>query len=227
MELHKSLSHEIKEVELKQGIVTAYANVYNFKDSDGDISAPGSFTKAVKDGYKRIRVLKDHDRYTSLGVPLSIDTEDSFGLKTVSQFNLQKQIALDMLSDIALAKEHGLNAELSIGYGGVKRDSTDKALIKEYGWLGEYSFLSSWAANELSVVESVKSLGDAATVQEVMNFLAKMYNLPHSDMRLKQVEDALSLLEKNKDGVEQKVEEKSDTIVSMIYDSLFTNNILF
>lgn len=219
--LLKNLSHDVKEVDITEGVVTAYANVYDFEDSDGDISLPGSFNKAVQNGYKRIRVLKDHDRYISLGVPVKIDTGDAYGLKTVSQFNMQKDVSKDMLSDISLAKEHGMNAELSIGYGDVKRDSVNRKAIKEYGWLGEYSFLSSWAANELSIVESVKSLGDKTSVVEVMKFLTKMYNLPHGDERLKQVETILNVLEKDIDGGVEKIEEKSDTIVSIIYKSLF------
>lgn len=222
--MFKSLSHDVKEVDTAEGVVTAYANVYDFEDSDGDISLQGSFDKAVDSGYKRIRVLKDHDRYTSLGVPVKIDTRDPYGLKTVSQFNMQKDVSKDMLSDIALAKQHGMNAELSIGYGLVKRDSANKKAIKEYGWLGEYSFLSSWAANEKATVESIKSLGDLASVTDVMSFLVKMYDLPHSDSRLKQVEDVLTLIEKSKSEVSEKAEEKNDTIVSILYKGLFYLN---
>jgi hypothetical protein len=40
--------------------VTAYANAYNFKDSDGDIFIC-SFEKNVNENFKRIRVLKDHN----------------------------------------------------------------------------------------------------------------------------------------------------------------------
>lgn len=219
--MFKNLSHDVKDVSTKDGIVIAYANVYDFEDSDGDISLPGSFNKAVSTGYKRIRALKDHDRYVSLGVPVKIDTNDSYGLKTETQFNMQKDVSKDMLSDIALAKEHGMNAELSIGYGDVTRDSANKKAIKEYGWLGEYSFLSSWAANELSVVESIKSLGNKSSVIDIMRFLTKMYDLPHSDLRLKQVESILELLENGNNEVAEKISEKSDTIDSILYKSLY------
>ena len=47
-------------------------------------------------------------------------------------------------------KSHGLNAELSIGYEVIKRDEKNRSIITEYK-LYEYSFLTSWAANELSV----------------------------------------------------------------------------
>ena len=56
----KQLSYDLKELDESKGVVTAYANAYDFKDSDGDISAQGSFDKTVKENFKRIRVLKDH-----------------------------------------------------------------------------------------------------------------------------------------------------------------------
>ena len=38
----KQLSYDLKELDDAKGIIVAYANVYNNKDSDGDISAKGS-----------------------------------------------------------------------------------------------------------------------------------------------------------------------------------------
>lgn len=52
----KQLSYDLKDLDENKGIVVAYANAYNFKDSDGDISAPGSFNKTVTENFKRIRV---------------------------------------------------------------------------------------------------------------------------------------------------------------------------
>jgi len=39
----KSNPQEIKDLDSKEGVVVAYANVYDFEDSDGDISAKGFF----------------------------------------------------------------------------------------------------------------------------------------------------------------------------------------
>lgn len=188
--LFKQFSHEIKDLDEKQGIVVAYANAYLNEDSDGDISAPGSFVKTVKDNYKRIRVLKDHNSTISLGVPLEIDTSDPYGLKTKSQFNMQKSVSRDMFTDITLYKSHGLNAELSIGYSVMKRDEKDRRVISEYK-LWEYSFLTSWAANELAVVGDIKSI---KSHYGFMELLTKAYNLPYSDQRLQQIESILKTL---------------------------------
>jgi len=186
----KQLSYDLKELDEKKGIVIAYANAYNFKDSDGDISASGSFTKTVKDNFKRIRVLKDHNPTITLGVPLSIKTDDPYGLLTETKFNLKKEVARDMFTDIQLMHKEGLNAELSIGYNIISRDRKNKSIISEYK-LMEYSFLSSWAANELSTVQDIKSI---KSLHGILEIIEKSYNLPYSDTRLKQIETILKSL---------------------------------
>ena len=189
----KQFSHEIKDFDEKQGIVKAYANAYDFKDSDGDISAKGSFVKTVQENFKRIRVLKDHNPTQSLGVPLEINAKDNYGLLTVSKFNLNKEISRDMFTDIQLLMDHGQNAELSVGYEVVSRDEKNRSIIKEYK-LWEYSFLSSWAANSLSVVNDIKSLENH---YGILSIIEKSYNLPYSDTRLREIETILKSLSDN------------------------------
>lgn len=186
----KQQSIEVKDLDESKGIVVAYANAYDYKDSDGDISAKGSFDKTVSENYKRIRVLKDHNPRVSLGVPLNIDTKDSYGLLTTTKFNLSKEVSRDMFSDIKLMTENGLNAELSIGYNVLNRDQKNKSIITEYK-LMEYSFLTSWGANQLSTVQDVKTIKGHYGILELIE---KSYNLDYSDTRLKQIEQLLITL---------------------------------
>ena len=186
----KQLSYDLKELDESQGIVTAYANAYDFKDSDDDISGRGSFDKTVKENFKRIRVLKDHNKTITLGVPLEIKTDDPFGLLTTSKFNLKKEVSRDMFTDIKLMHENGLNAELSIGYQVMNRDKHNKSLITEYK-LMEYSFLSSWGANELSTVQGIKNI---KSTYGILELIEKSYNLDYSDTRLRQIETILKAL---------------------------------
>lgn len=186
----KQTSIDLKDFDEKKGIVIAYANAYNNIDSDGDISAKGSFDKTVSENYKRIRVLRDHNPTVSLGVPLEINTKDDFGLLTTTQFNLKKEVSRDMFSDIQLMHTSGLNAELSIGYQVMQRDAKNKALITEYK-LMEYSFLSSWAANELSTVQGIKTI---KSTYGILELIEKSYNLNYSDARLRQIETILKAL---------------------------------
>ena len=190
MELFKQVSYNLKELDEEKGVVVAYANVYNNTDADGDISAYGSFTKTVSESFKRIRVLKDHDPRLMIGVPMQIDTTDTYGLLTTTQFNMQKQLSRDMFTDVKLMHESGLNAELSIGYRVMKRDEKQKSIITEY-MLREYSFLSNWAANELATVRDIKSV---KSVNGILELIEKSYNLDYSDSRLRQIETILKSL---------------------------------
>lgn len=186
----KQIAYDLKELDDKKGVVVAYANVYNNTDSDGDISAFGSFDKTVSENFKRIRVLKDHNPTMMIGVPLSIDTKDTYGLLTTSQFNMNKPLGKDMFTDVKLMHESGLNAELSIGYKVMQRDVKNKSIINEYK-LMEYSFLSSWAANELATVQDIKGI---KSHYGIMELIEKSYNLDYSDERLKQIENLLKAL---------------------------------
>lgn len=188
----KALSTDIKDLDEAKGVISAYAAVYNNEDADGDISMPGSLTKTVKDHFKRIRVLKDHNPTIMLGVPLNIDTADAYGLKTETQFNMKKDVSKDMFTDILLMKNNGLNAELSIGFGKTIRDSKDSRKIKEYTFLGEYSFLTSWAVNSLATVQGIKSIKEYYGIIELIK---KSYDLPYSDSRLKKIETLLKSLD--------------------------------
>lgn len=200
----KQLSYELKDFDEKQGIVKAYANAYDFKDSDGDISAKGSFNKTVNENFKRIRVLKDHIPTISLGVPLEMNTSDAYGLLTTTKFNMQKEVSRDMFTDIQLLKDNGLNAELSIGYEIVRRDEKNRSIITEYK-LWEYSFLSSWAANELSTVQDIKGIKSHYGIIEL---LTKAYNLPYSDTRLIEIETILKSLESKEPSIEDTLIDK-------------------
>lgn len=186
----KQLSYNLKDLDETKGEVIAYANAYNFEDSDKDISAYGSFDKTVNENFKRIRVLKDHNPTLMIGVPLYIDTKDTYGLLTHTKFNLKKDLGRDMFEDVKLMHENGLNAELSIGYKVMQRDVKNKNIINEYK-LMEYSFLSSWGANELSTVQGIKSI---KSHYGVMELLTKAYNLPYSDARLIKIETLLKSL---------------------------------
>jgi len=188
----KQIGYELKDLDESKGVVIAYANAYNNIDSDEDISAPGSFNKTVSENFKRIRVLKDHNPTQMIGVPLDINTKDSYGLLTTTQFNMNKPLGKDMFTDVKLMHDSGLNAELSIGYNVLQRDQKNKSIITEYK-LREYSFLSSWAANELATVQDIKSV---KSLHGIMSIIEKSYNLDYSDQRLKQIETLLKSLTK-------------------------------
>jgi hypothetical protein len=153
-----------------------------------------------------------------IGVPLAIDTKDTYGLLTTSQFNMNKDLGRDMFTDVKLMHETGLNAELSIGYRVMQRDQKDKSIIKEYK-LMEYSFLSSWAANELSTVQDIKGI---KTVYGTLQLIQKMYNLDYSDERLRQIETILKALDKKPSEADTLITEPLNTLETL---KQFTNSL--
>jgi HK97 family phage prohead protease len=187
--LYKAQSTQIKDLD--EGVVTAYANYYNNEDSDGDISMPGSFKRTVDHQAKKIRVFKDHDRYTVLGVPIEMDANDPNGLLTRTKFNMEKEVSRDMFTDIKLMMEHGQDADLSVGVIPVKRDDQDRRKVTEWK-LKEYSFLSSWGANEMATVQMIKS---GKPLEEIISLITKAYDMDYSDSRLVEIETILKSLE--------------------------------
>ena len=55
----------------------------------------------------------------------------------------------------------------------------------------EYSFLSSWGANELSTVQGIKAI---KSTYGILELIEKSYNLDYSDTRLRQIETLLKAL---------------------------------
>lgn len=188
--LLKHSCEQVKDLDEKEGIVTAYANTYGNEDSDGDISMPGSFKKTVQEQRKKIRVFKDHDRYTTLGVPLEIDANDPTGLLTRTKFNMDKQVSRDMFTDIKLMLEHGQEADMSVGVIPKRRDESDDRKVLEWK-LKEYSFLSSWGANDMATVQQIKNIKDH---NQIISLIEKAYDLDYSDGRLQEIEKLLKAL---------------------------------
>jgi HK97 family phage prohead protease len=193
---YKSTSVQVKEFSPEEGIVVAYANVYSNTDLDGDISEPGSFIKTVDERFSKLKVYKNHDTNVELGVPLGKpDTKDTYGLLTNTQFNLEKEVSRDMLSDIKLKMKHKLDVDLSIGFKVIKRDEKDRRRIKEYS-LWEYSFLTKWGANGLAAVLSAKDANwtEEQKIEKAIQFITDAYDLKYSDPKLIKLELLLKSL---------------------------------
>ena len=156
--LFKNFEYQIKSLDEPKGIVQMYVNAFNNKDADGDISAPGSFKKTIKENFNRIKHLLNHDTWQLLGLPLEMK-EDDFGLLVTSQMNIKKQLVKDVFEDYKLFADHNRSLEHSIRVEALKRDPEDEAIVKEWR-LWEYSTLYSWGANAKTPMVSIKSLDD-------------------------------------------------------------------
>ncbi|MGN0020811.1 MAG: HK97 family phage prohead protease [Sphingobacterium hotanense] len=186
---------ELKDFDAAQGILEVYANVYNIKDSHGDISIPGSFNKTVLEQKHEIIVLRNHKEDHLMGVPTEFDANDPYGLRSVLEFNMKNAVANDTYNDVVFRHQKGQSVGVSIGAWVMKRGK-NKADVLEYK-LKEISVLPTLLpSNHLSVITSYKSESEK---HEVIKYLEEMYNLPYSDKRLIEVENILKSLTKEPD----------------------------
>lgn len=194
--VRKSVETNLTELDDVKGYVEGYANTYNVKDSHGDISSPQSFLKTVQERAKIIKVYLNHDDNILVGVPSFMDATDPVGLRTGTQFNMKTSIGRDAFFDVKFLVDNGFEAGMSIGAWVMKRNGKNKAIVEEYR-LKEYSFLTKEQSNRTSLVTALKS---AESPSEIMSLVTKLYNLPYSDERLKQLESVLKSLETKPNG---------------------------
>lgn len=164
----KSLQYKTKANDVdEKGIVTVAVNGIGVKDSQNDISMPGSFNKTLKENIGRMRWFLNHRTDQLLGVPLS-GKETEGNLVMVGQLNLEKQIGRDTLADYKLFAENGRTLEHSIGVKAIKRDSIDPCKVLEWRMM-EYSTLTSWGSNPQTFLVNIKS-ATADQVKEAVDF---------------------------------------------------------
>lgn len=165
---YKRMTQDVKDVDVKKGIVTGYFSAFNIKDSDGDIIRPGAFKRSIDEwfGKGRVKHLLNHDPRQPLGKLLELK-EDSYGLYYESQIgthNLGRDFLKMVESD--LVKEH------SIGFNvrNQKKGKEANELIDIT--LYEGSSLTSWGANEYTPMLGVKSLDQRkARVKQLEKFI--------------------------------------------------------
>ncbi len=200
MEKDQCLHYKTKanDVDEERGVVTVAVNGIGVKDSQNDISMPGSFNKTLKENIGRMKWFLNHDVTQLLGVPLSGKEEDG-NLVMVGQLNLEKQIGRDILSDYKLYAENGRTLEHSIGVRAIKRDTEDPRKVLEWKMF-EYSTLTGWGSNPQTFLVGIKS-ATQSQVKSAIEFLQKAAKESgYSDERLKTIDMELNLLLKSING---------------------------
>ena len=200
IEKMKSLVYKTKANDVdEKGIVTVAVNGIGVKDSQGDISMPGSFDKTLTEHIHKMRWFLNHKTDQLLGVPLS-GKEENGNLVMVGKINLEKQMGRDVLADYKLYAENGRTLEHSIGVSAVKRDEADRSKVLEWK-MWEYSTLTAWGANPQTFLVNIKS-ASREQVEEAARLLTKAAEgkYGHSDERLNSFDMELQKLLKALDG---------------------------
>lgn len=168
----KNFSGAVKDLDLKQGIITAYWSHFDNIDSDGDIMGRDAFNKSIAErgpsGANRIMFLWQHNPTQPLGKPKELYT-DATGLVGVTKIE-----KTSYGEDALKLYESGVINEHSIGFQTLKsRYDNERGanLITEVRlWEGS---AVTWGANELTPVISGKSTENKAEVVTYYNTLCK------------------------------------------------------
>ena len=200
----------VKDLDTTKGIVRVAANAFNNEDADGDISAPGSFTKTLAENFDRLKWFLNHQTDILLGVPTEAAQTEKH-LEITGQLNMKKQVSLDTLEDYRLYAEYGKTLEHSIGVNAVKRSTSDKRIVTEWK-LWEYSTLTSWGANERTPLLGVKSLTDIPSAIDFMETCLRKGN--YTDARGKEMEKLITQLKSLAAGEPDETTPETDKPIS-------------
>jgi uncharacterized protein len=153
----KSISAKgaIQDVDTKSGKIIGYFSKFGNKDSHADIIVPGAFSKSLKENYRRLKHLYQHDTMRPLSSTkndMLIVKEDKDGLhfeSTISQTSWGKDV-------IQLHQDEVID-ECSIGFEVVKAShkKTHRELSELKLWEGSSV---TWGANEQA--QTIKSFFD-------------------------------------------------------------------
>lgn len=200
--IYKNMS-EISDMS-DEGIIVGYANVYNVKDLQGDISAFGSFAKTVSERQNKIKIFKNHNDSQLVGVPVEMDIADPYGLKVSIKMLMDTELGRDAYKEVKFLNENGFESGMSIGGWVMKRNEKNKSEILEYK-LKEISLLTtSEPANPFSVVSAVKAINELEQMKQddFWRIIEKSYNEKFSDNILKSLEDFMILKNVQPDSLE-------------------------
>ena len=216
--IYKNLS-EFRDIDDATGIIKGYANVYNVKDLDGDISLPGSFSKTVGERAKKIKIFKNHSPQL-VGVPIELDIADTYGLGLTAKMLMDTDTGRDTIHEVKFLHENGFESGMSIGGWIIKRNPKNKAEVVEYK-LKEISVLTTEEpANELSLVSAVKAVKELTepTQEEFWNIIEKAYNAKFSDNILKSLEKFLTLKDAEPEQLEAETTRHIEPLIMNIYE---------
>ena len=216
--IFKNLS-EFRDIDEASGIIKGYANVYNVKDSDGDISLPGSFSKTVAERAKKIKIFKNHTPQL-VGVPMELDIADPYGLGLTAKMLMDTDAGRDTFHEVKFLHENGFESGISIGGWVIKRNPKNKSEVVEYK-LKEISVLTTEEpANQLSLVNAVKAVKELTepTQEEFWNIIEKAYNAKFSDNILKSLEKFLTLKDAEPEQLKAETTQHVEPLITNIYE---------
>jgi uncharacterized protein len=170
---NSSIGGVIKDLDTKTGTVTGYFSVFGNVDSDGDMIMPGAFKRTLQNNYKRIKHLNQHRSYE----PLAATTKETLSVKEDSRgLYFESRITPTSYGkDVIMLYADGVLDEHSIGYETVKEQKAGSynEITEMKLWEGS---TVTFGANELALVESVKSLNKEQAFDKMSGVMKALRN---------------------------------------------------
>lgn len=190
MEFKSIGSDGIKDLDIKQGIITGYLSAFNIKDRDGDIVERGAFAKTIAEngpsGTKSIKYLLDHNKYQVVGTFTELK-EDNYGLAYEAKAG-RHNLGQDYLKMV----EDGIIRDHSYAYARIKQEKrSDGTYIKELR-ISEGSGLQVDGANPYTPITGVKSYEDIVEHLAILNKALK--NGTYTDEGFKSIETEINII---------------------------------
>lgn len=157
---YKSIQIDAQNIDDANGIVKGYGSVFGNVDSDGDIMAPGCYTKTLQENASRVKYCWQHDIWSPIG-SFTLLEEDTIGLKfeaSVPPTRLGK--------DALILMKNGVITENSVGFSIMKADyNSDGIRIIREVKLYEISCVTL-ASNPMALITDAKAEQKIELVQK-------------------------------------------------------------
>jgi len=152
----KTFKLQIKEID-DTGRFSGHSSIFGNVDTYDDIVEKGAFTKTISDNKGIFPILWMHDPWNPVGI--STAREDEKGLYVEGQIDLDTPEGKRVYSGL----KKGYIDRMSIGYQTIKSDTDDNGVrhLKEIKLMENSLVTKNFAANELALIESVKTLDDS------------------------------------------------------------------
>ena len=165
--INKVADIEIRKVDKAQGIIEAFVNTMNVRDSDGDVIEPTAFDKSISNNLP-IPVLLGHDQHQIVGKVFdaqSVESEDgAFRLYAKMQMNMETDAGRDAFSNVAGEYVREWSVGFNLPDGAVSTEGRGKEQtrrIKELDWV-ETSAVVRGASPDTATIDAKNAKANRA-----------------------------------------------------------------
>lgn len=155
----RDVHFEIKSLA-EDGVFEGMAAIYGNVDQQGDIIAPGAFTRTLADHGNEVPLLWQHNMAAPIGQAMLTDTPQ--GLQVKGKLALGVSVARDAYESLKARIVGGL----SIGFDTIRAAADGPNRVLKELRLYEIS-LVTFPANQLATVTSIKAQRDDAELCEI------------------------------------------------------------